>query len=197
MNRWEALGGQVPAFARYAAAASHSNTIRDALALDESAGRSTALRPLFDDLVSSGRRRQDLDAIFLLARNGEDARALKPLIDYHYAGDLPVYALSSADSGGADPARDRDLEGLRLLVMPWRLAPATVPGLAAEGGSSYDALHALGVDAYRIARRWWQVHSEASPLVAGLTAELHSDADGVLRRSLTPAEFARGVLTPP
>ena len=196
--RWEALGGTLPASARYAEAPGYSGVIRDSLDLDESAARSATLRGLFGEgLVSSGRRRADLDAVFLLTRSGEEARALKPLIDYHYAGDLPVYALSSADSGGQDPGRDRDLEGVHLLAMPWRLGETAVPGLSAGDGGSYDALHALGVDAYRLARRWWQLRSDAVPRVSGLTADFHSDGDGVLRRQLLPAEFARGVLQSP
>jgi len=193
--RWQELGGRLPTTALYRDPADYSDTLRDALALDRSAARSAELRRLFGGgLETSGRRRADLDAVFLLTRSGDEARALKPLIDYHYAGDLPVYALSTADSGGRDRNRDRDLEGLRLLVMPWRLAPDTVPGLAGEGGS-FDALHALGADAFDLARSWWRLRSTARPLAFGHTARLQSDEDGVLRRRLAPAEFDRGVLT--
>jgi outer membrane PBP1 activator LpoA protein len=81
--------------------------------------------------------------------------------------------------------------------MPWRLGGAGVPGLNEDDGGSYDALHALGVDAYRLARRWWQLRSDAAPRVSSLTADLHSTGDGILLRKLTPAEFARGVLQSP
>ena len=197
-GRWEALGGHIGATAAYGAPEGYSNTIRDALALDASQQRAAALRSLFTETVeTSGRRRGDLDVIFLLTRSAAEARALKPLVDYHYAGDLPVYALSTADGGGLDPGRDRDLEGLRLLVMPWRLQRGSVPGLATEGSAgSFDALHALGADAYDLGRRWWQVHSAATPIVAGFTADLRSDAEGVLLRRLRMAEFNRGALRP-
>jgi hypothetical protein len=196
-QRWSLLGGAVPTIARFSNPAGYSDAIRDALDLDASNERSAAIRTLFTEgIETAGRRRQDLDAIFLLTRSGDEARALKPLIDYHYAGDLPVYALSTADSGGQDRNRDRDLEDLRLLVMPWRLAPGAVPGLDDQNGGSFDALHALGADAYRLARRWWQLAGGAQPAFAGLTAELQSDASGVLGRHLVPAEFDRGVLRP-
>lgn len=193
--RWESLGAAIATTARFGKASAYSEVLRTALTLDDSEQRSSNVRRLFGATETSGRRREDLDTIFLLTRNSEDARALNPLIAYHYAGDLPTYALSTADSGNTDRDRDRDLEGLRLLAMPWRLGTRAVPGLAsAEASGSYDALHALGVDAYRIARNWRQLRSPAMLRVDGLTAAMTADDQGVLRRRLLPAEFDRGSL---
>lgn len=195
-SAWNSLGGTTPATASFASPSAYSETIRTALALDESGERAGELRSLFsEDFETVGRRRQDLDAVFLMTRSGDEARALKPLIDYHYAGDLDVYALSTADSGGQNRNRDRDLEGVRLLVMPWRLTPNRVPGLEDRTGGSYDALHALGADAYRLAQHWWRVNSDAQPQFRGLTADLQREATGVLTRRLVAAEFNRGILT--
>jgi outer membrane PBP1 activator LpoA protein len=81
--------------------------------------------------------------------------------------------------------------------MPWRLGTRAVPGLeSADASGSFDALHALGVDAYRIARNWRQLRSPAALRVDGLTAALIADDQGVLRRRLLPAEFDRGTLSP-
>ncbi|MEE4277492.1 MAG: penicillin-binding protein activator [Halieaceae bacterium] len=198
LSRWSSLGGQTAAIARYDKAAGYSGVLREALGLDGSDERSRRLRGLFVAPVeTSGRRRDDLDAVFLLTPGSDEARALKPLLDYHYAGDLPTYALSTIDAGGVDPARDGDLEGLRLLAMPWRVGRGIVPGLDANrAAGSFDALHALGVDAYRVARQWSALHSSARPVYQGLTAELRADTDGVLRRRLVAAEFDRGRLRP-
>lgn len=196
--RWEALGGHTPARAVYAEAAAYSALIRDALSLDASAARTAQLRGLFNEKIeTSGRRRNDLDAIFLLSRNSEEARALKPLINYHYAGDLPTFALSTADSGSNDKNINGDLSGLRMLAMPWRLNEALVPGheAAATRGSG-AGLHALGADAYELARRWWRMRSDGAPLHRGLTAELAPLPDGTLSRRLATAEFEGGVLQP-
>lgn len=193
--RWESLGATIATTARFGEASAYSEVLRAALSLDDSAQRSRNVRALFGTTETSGRRREDLDTIFLLTRDSEDARALNPLIAYHYAGDLPTYALSTADSGNTDRNRDRDLDGLRLLAMPWRLGTRDVPGLdSAEASGSYDALHALGVDAYRIARNWRQLRSPAMLRVDGLTAAMTTDDRGVLRRRLLPAVFDRGTL---
>ena len=214
--RWSALGGRLPGVAIYAERAGYSNALRAALALDTSAARARRLRGLFPGgLEASERRRADLDAVFLLARNSEEARAFKPLLDYHYAGDLPVYSLSTAlptnlsTSPSASPSTgfsterrgrrptgaDSDLDGIELLTMPWRAAGLELPGLTANSGANFDALHALGADAYRLARRWWRSRPETGLRFDGFTAGLAADRSGSLQRELNLVEFDRGRLS--
>ncbi|EED33860.1 LppC putative lipoprotein [gamma proteobacterium NOR5-3] len=194
-EQWLQLGGHIPTTAIYGKPNTHSTAIRDALGLGDSAQRSAALRALFSERIeTTGRRRADLDSIFLLSKTSDEARALKPLINYHYAGELPVYSLSTADSGSGNTSLNRDLGGLRLLAMPWRLDEDTLPG--ADSKSNSAALHALGADAYALARRWWRMRSTAAPIFFGLTAELHTSPEGILNRRLNMAEFDRGVLRP-
>jgi outer membrane PBP1 activator LpoA protein len=193
LSAWQPVGGQLAARAEYGNPSTHSPVLEAALQLDRSAARSRELSQLFGESVESrGRRRQDLDVIFLLAKSADEARALKPLIDYHYAGDLPVYALSTADDGRAGLAATRDLEGLRLPVMPWRIGAAP-PGLV-SGGDAFAALHALGVDAYTLARLGHRLGSGQGLRYRGYTGDLGVAADGVLLRALPMAEFDRGEL---
>ena len=210
--RWSALGGRLPGVAIYAERAGYSNALRAALDLDTSAARARRLRGLFPGgLEASERRRADLDAVFLLARNSEEARAFKPLLDYHYAGDLPVYSLSTAlpanlsTSPSTGPSTERrgrrptgadsDLDGIELLTMPWRAAGLELPGLTANSGANFDALHALGADAYRLARRWWRSRPETGLRFDGFTAGLAADRSGSLQRELNLVEFDRGRLS--
>lgn len=195
-ERFRALGGELPVTARYRDAAGYSDTIRDALALGASNTRSREVRALFAARVETqGRRREDLDAIFLLPRSSGEARALKPLIDYHFAGDLPVYAPSTADTGRNDPAVNRDLAGLQLLARPGRLAPEAVPGTQGTD-TPPGALYDLGADAFTLAQRWWRMNSGAGTSHAGLTGRVEAGAAGTLYRELRLAEFDRGVLRP-
>ena len=205
--RWSALGGRLSGVAVYAERAGYSNALRAALALDTSAARARRLGALFPGaLETSERRRADLDAVFLLTRNSAEARALKPLLDYHYAGDLPVYSLSTAvptvpSATLSSAGRERrvtgaasDLDGIAVLTMPWRAAGLELPGLEANGGAGSDALHALGADAYRLARRWWRSRPETGLRFDGLTAHLAADRFGSLQRTLKLTEFDRGRL---
>jgi outer membrane PBP1 activator LpoA protein len=91
---------------------------------------------------------------------------------------------------------NQDLGGLQLLAMPWRLGQETLPGNDSDASSSFAALHALGADAYSLARRWWRMQSVAAPIYPGLTAELQRGPDGSLLRRLSMAEFDRGRLRP-
>ena len=208
---WSALGGRLSGVAIYAERAGYSNALRAALALDTSAARARRLGALFPGaLETSERRRADLDAVFLLTRNSAEARAFKPLLDYHYAADLPVYSLSTAlstvvstapSASLSSGARERratgavsDLDGIEVLTMPWRAAGLELPGLEAHGGAGSHALHALGADAYRLARRWWRSRPETGLRFDGLTAHLAADRSGSLQRTLNLTEFDRGRL---
>nr|WP_276205903.1 penicillin-binding protein activator [Halioglobus japonicus] len=143
------------------------------------------------------RRREDVDAIFLLARNAAEARSLKPLLAFHYAGALPVYATSSVYHGSPDE-RDRDLNGLNLVELPWLLgsSPALQAGLADGGNNAYPRLNALGVDAYLLQSRFLQLQAGPDLLIRGNTGLLSLNPQLQIERELVPAEFDRGRVTP-
>ena len=132
---WTGGGGTVAATATFASRETHSDAIEQALHLDRSAARGAALRRLLDrGTVLAGRRREDIDVVFMLAPGTDAAKSLKPLLDYHYAGDLPVYATSAANSAEVSGG-DRDLAGLRLVELPWLLGaqPALREAVAGSG----------------------------------------------------------------
>ncbi|MEM1404753.1 MAG: penicillin-binding protein activator [Pseudomonadota bacterium] len=196
LSRWNELGGASMQRGVFNQASTYSDVIKASLGIGESSARSLVIRRLFEPKVETQeRRRQDLDAIFLLCKSSEEARALKPLINYHYAGDLPVYALSTADTGSNNAAINRDLNGLLFLSMPWRTGELP-PGLSEDTSGSFAALHALGADAYALARRWWRVHSQAAPGFSGLTASLQPDG-AALQRRLKLATFEGGAIAAP
>lgn len=196
LETWRGVGGQLRAKAVYGRPSTHSAALQSALNLDASTRRAAELRRLFDEpLESSGQRRRDVDVIFLLVRDADEARSLKPLINYHYAGGLPVYALSTADDGSA-AAANRDLDGIRLPVMPWRLGDAP-PGIASEGSrEAFVSLHAMGADAWNLVQRSQRLASGAGLRHKGYTATFNVAPDGALLRDLPMAEFNRGSLVP-
>ena len=107
-------------------------------------------------------RRQDIDAIFLVA-NQNDARQIIPLLKFYYAGDLPLYATADIFNGSSRMDVNRDLGGAMFCDMPWVLAdqsllPADLQAIHAqivaawpESFSNYSKLYALGVDAFNLA----------------------------------------------
>lgn len=88
------------------------------------------------------------DAV-LLAVNGEHAALVKP-----YIGGVVAYA-SGLVFERPSPGVARDLDGVRVVEIPWLLTP-DAPEFAAFGRRDFDSdslarLYALGLDAYRIA----------------------------------------------
>lgn len=198
--RWQQLGGQLAVTASYTGQDSHSGALKTALNLDASEQRAREVRDMLaTNIEFTARRREDIDVVFLLARSGVEARSLKPLLAYHYAGDLPVFATSSVYSGIPDP-RDRDLNGILLVDIPWLLG--SNPGLrvsiaaGSTGSDSYTRLNALGADAFLLQSRFSQLGAGADALLRGDTGLLSLNPALQLVRETRLATFEEGVLKP-
>lgn len=196
-SSWEDLGGSVSSVASYSGRDEYSSSIAGALNLPESEQRAREIRGLLGGkLEFTARRREDVDAVFLLSRSGAEARSVKPLLAYHYAGALPVYATSSIYSGIADD-RDKDLNGIRLLETPWLLGNArsgTKATSKSTAGDRYASLRALGADAFLLQSRMNQFQSGPELMIRGNTGLLSLDPNLRIVRQLQPATFDRGVL---
>jgi len=124
-KQWLRLGGTVSATASYSSREDYSNSMSSAMKLPASEQRARGVRSMLaTNIEFTARRRQDLDVVFLLSKSGVEARSLKPLLAYHYASDLPVYATSSIYRGVVD-TRDRDLNGINLVEIPWLLGSSS------------------------------------------------------------------------
>jgi outer membrane PBP1 activator LpoA protein len=197
---WGALGGQLSATAVYSGQEDYSASIKQALAIRDSEERARRIRALFDTEVEfNARRRADLDVVFLLSRSAREARSIKPLLAFHYAADLPVMATSNVYRGVAD-VRDRDLEGIEFLEIPWLLgldeelrqtilASPIVP-------ANFTRLHALGADAYLLQSRFIQLEAGPQALVRGHSGLLSLNPALQIERELVRATFDDGGVKP-
>ena len=140
------------------------------------------------------RRRKDIDSVFLLSDQPQDARSIKPLIAFHYAGDLPVYSTSHIFSGKRDPQRDRDLNGIRMLEIPWLLSPeGELQSALGDGDDTLADLHALGADAFMLNWRLAQLRESPATYIRGNTGLLTMDESGRVHRELEPARMVNGL----
>lgn len=196
-HSWEKLGGRVSAVASYSGRDEYSSSIAGALNLPESEQRAKEIRGLLGGkLEFTARRREDVDAVFLLSHSGAEARSVKPLLAYHYAGNIPVYATSSIYSGVSDD-RDKDLNGIQLLETPWVLGTARAgndPMNKPTASDRYSSLRALGADAFLLQSRMNQFQSGPELMIRGNTGLLSLDPNLRIVRRLQPATFDRGVL---
>ena len=196
LERWKVLGGTIAATARYSGQEDYSSSTAAALSLPASEQRAGDMRRLLATKIEfTARRRQDVDAVFLLCRNSAEARSLKPLLAYHYAGNLPVYATSSIYRGTTD-SRDKDLNGVKLVETPWILSPEShrTGAPMAPGTDTYTRLHALGADAFLLQSRFSQLQAGADVFIRGNTGLLSLDPQLRIKRQLLPATFDGGVL---
>ena len=195
-QRWQGLGGEIIASTSFDANANnYSKQIKQVLQIDQSERRHRDLQriigmhPHFEP-----HRRGDVDMVFLVARPNE-GRAVKPLLAYHYASDLPVYATSHIYQGNTDASRDQDINGIHFIDIPWVLSEDNAIRRDVSdnlpNSSSFQRMYALGVDSFRLHMRINQLQSDGQ--VFGETGALSLNELGQIERTLSLATIRRGV----
>lgn len=150
-------------------------------------------------LVFETRTRNDLDAIFAPV-SPAIGRVLKPQLDFHGAGEVPLLASSSIYSGKPNPNEDNDLNGTLFNDIPWLIAPRlrsesnlhnTARKLSLDNGS-LSRFFAMGVDAFRITQELGNLLASSDYAIEGATGRLQLDNERRVRRQLAWAEFEAG-----
>lgn len=198
--RWQSLGGTLLRHASYG---------------EDERGYSATVRGLID--AAPGVRQPDtppgqaaqtepqtpavVDTHFLfLAANAPQARMIRPLLRYHFAGRLPVYATSQIHEGPGNPSLDRDMDGIRFCDMPWML-PSGHPLAALRDeiarlwparDQRYARLFALGVDALSIAPYLQGLRDGSYSRHPGVSGDLYLDKERRVHRDLQWAEYSNG-----
>src|SRR5690606_31300230 len=167
------------------------------LLVDQSEARAQQLkRILGKNFEFEPRRRKDIDFIYLIA-SPEQARQLKPLINFYFANNLPVYAGSQIYSGEPSPEKDRDLDGIEFCDIPWMLdKPDALKQsmLAAwpDANPRYFRLNALGADAYRLQSRLHLLANVPGAGLFGATGTLTISDHNRIQRGLAWASIKNG-----
>ncbi len=201
-ERWESYGGTVVSQALFSDQREFSQTIKNNVGVTDSQQRARDLRALFGPgypFEYEPRRRQDIDMIFLLARPSE-ARQLKPMLAFYYAGDIPVYATSHVYAGVSDPSADRDINGIRFNTLPWFFGQAKPVKQAidkfAQAKPEYQGLYALGADVFQLYPRLKQLQAIPETRLYGTTGALHLTNDRKIHREQVWAQIIGGVARP-
>ncbi|WP_370298139.1 penicillin-binding protein activator [Pontibacterium sp.] len=196
-EEFTALGGTVADSTRFDRQEDFSRDISSLLATDKSAERAKQIFQMSSRKVKfEERRRKDVDAIFLSALPG-DARQIKPILAFHYAGNLPIYATSHVFAGTSDSQRDRDLNGIQFVDAPWSLtAPSETKRYLAQKRQDTDTrfgrLYALGIDAYKLYPYLNQLATSEGASIQGETGALSVNPDKTVVRILQWAQFRKG-----
>ena len=202
MDAWRQQGGRVLAQHAYTGHGDFNAVASRALSIDDSVDRASIVsRSLGQRVDYTPRRREDADMIFIIG-TPEQGRQLKPALDFYFAGDLAIYTVSRMFSGRADSSLDRDLNGIRIPLMPWissrsaSLRGAINRAWPKESVGPLAPFYALGVDAWQLYPRLGQMAAAPESPVFGVTGTLSLQADGIVERKLAWHFFKGGELLP-
>ena len=202
VNYWTSLGGTIVSVDSFGDARDYSPVIKRVFSIDASEARAAQVRNLVprENVQFVPRRRQDVDFIFLLA-NPNEGRQIKPTLAFHFADDVPVYAMPSIYDGGTNATANRDLNTIVFNDAPWVLEnndplKASVTSTWAAATGPIQRLRAMGVDAYRLYLRMELMRDYPYTRLSGATGVLHYQADGGIHRQLRNAVIVNGIASP-
>ncbi len=193
---WTELGGSLAVASEFAQQGLFSQIVEQSLLVDRSKQRGRKLEQLLGmNLETEPRSRQDIDMIFMVA-NPEDARQLKPILEFHYAANIPVYATGHIYDPNARTADNNDLNGIRFTTLPWYFGFSKPERTLLDDYVSHQkhlqSIHALGVDAYRLYPRLLQFQNANNTRYYGATGELFLTSRGRIAREQSLAIISGG-----
>lgn len=180
----------------------YSEQIRAALSIDDSDNRFRRLSStLGERLFFEPAIRQDVDVIFLALGN-EQARSVRPQLDFFRARAIPRFSTSRVAAIGNDAKVNRDLNTIFYSDAPWILDPAmdqdpVKRSIVAQFPSAtgvFGRLYALGVDAWKLVNAIDVIGNGEQ--LDGFTGELSLGIDGRVTRRLDWAQYQDGVSVP-
>jgi outer membrane PBP1 activator LpoA protein len=202
-DEFKTLGGTIAGMRFYdPAERDFSVPVAQLLLVEESRARANALNAVLGmHLEFEARRRNDVDFIFVGAQPLQ-GRLVRPALQFHRAGDLPVY--STSDIFEPDAQANTDLEGVIFPDMPWVISPDAVSTQLRDALTRYwpvrargrGRLYAFGFDAYRLIPllKAGQIGSEHA--IPGMTGLLSIDDRGRVHRQLDWARVTNGQASP-
>lgn len=203
-QQWQSQGGSVVGNLAFTHEQNLSTDIGNLLQVDKSVRSSQGFKKAIKEKVPlNDLHRQDFDMVFVVASPAQ-ARLIRPLLKFYFAGNVPVYATSSIYSGQPSPMHDRDLDGIMFCDMPWILNSSQLsPNLAAIKSriialwpgsyQSYPKLYAMGIDAYNLVQNFNRLGNSPQSALPGATGNLYLSGSHEISRQLPWARMQDGV----
>ena len=151
------------------------------LLLEQSIKRKRKLsRIISKELNHKSRTRQDIDTLFLSV-NTQEARSLKPALDYNYSADMAVFLANDWVGDIQFLKADEDLDGVISIDIPFML-PTSLPNeLRALQNKSRN--FAIGYDAFEIALLTKGARNLSKVTYKGLTGKITFKDNSIDRKS--------------
>ena len=151
------------------------------LLLEQSLKRKRKLsRIISKELNHKLRTRQDIDTLFLSV-NTQEARDLKPALDYNYFEDVEVFLVNDWEGDIQFLKADKDLEGVVSIDIPFMLPTPLPDELKALKNKSRN--FAIGYDAFQIALMTKGARNLNRTTYKGLTGQITFKDNSIERKS--------------
>ncbi len=177
----------------------YSKPIKDALQITQSDARFKQISNLVGaKLFFEPNIRPDVDVIFL-AVSSEQARSVRPQLDFFHASQVPRFGTSRIAGPDDDIKKNRDLNSIYYPEAPWVLResmqndPLRKQILESFPGASgaYAKLYALGADSYKVVTNLNALSN--GERLEGFTGDLEFTGTGYVRRHLDWAQYQEGI----
>ena len=177
----------------------YSKQIKDALQITQSDARFKQLSRTIDSkLFFEPDIRPDVDVIFL-AIGSEQARSVRPQLDFFHAVDVPRIGTSRIAGSDDDIKKNRDLNSIYYPEAPWVLRKSMqkdplrqqIVSNFPNAEGAYAKLYALGADAYKVINNLGELTNGGR--LEGFTGDLELSSSGYIRRHLDWAQYQEGI----
>ena len=182
-------GGSIIGSLTFKPRENNSNQIRELLAQDQQSSTDPSL----------GNTRltvkDDADVIFLVA-TPDEAKLIRSMLLYHYAGNTPILASSHVFEGVNNPIYDTDLNGIEFVEIPWNLhsnqqVRDRLELIQVDNQVGNNPLFALGADAFLVSQNLSKLLKDSASIAAN-TGSLSMGTNRRILRELTWAQFRNG-----
>ncbi|MGD9152375.1 MAG: penicillin-binding protein activator [Gammaproteobacteria bacterium] len=200
VQKWQQLGGYIIAAINFSEKDNITDAIMSAFNIDQSKQRAQQLRNIIGKNIKfMPRRRQDINGIFLVA-TPEQARQIKPLLQFYYAGNLPIFSIANIYAGYNSSRDDRDLNKIYFDDMPWLLYKTPyinklkqqIQAAWPNNLRANSRLYGLGVDAFTLSLLLPRLMILPNFALHGVTGQLYLNSNLQIYRQLSWAHFVAG-----
>jgi len=197
-STWAQLGG-VANITKLDETSGFAAALKSSFSIDKSEERAQKLEKLINEkfkFIPS--RRNDIDMIFI-ATNPNDARQIKPLLKYYFAGDIPVFSISTIYNTGSNSYKDKDLNDIEFMDSKWlinfdndRELKQSLQKTWGEDFQLQKRLYAMGSDAYKLTMNIAKM-KKIKHSINGATGKLSINSTNDIERKLQWLKFKNGV----
>ncbi|MFT2109805.1 penicillin-binding protein activator [Marinomonas sp. 2405UD68-3] len=176
---------------------SRQNTIKELLLVNESQKRKKWLEStLSEEITSVERSRQDLDYVFFAGRF-DDAKQIRPLLDFYFASDIPLLSTSTINNKQLNEiTKQEDIERIIFSEIPSITKKDKTNTPHKEVDSNFiKRLKSLGQDAYLIANRFPIFQEITNAKISGDTGILSLNNNQVFNKRSELVTYRQGRLT--